>query len=219
MRANPDATPLGLTDNVDEMNPGTLDDAVAELATRRRQSWEAGALAAVTGLLAVAAGLLAPRFTLALAAGAAVELLLAGSALFRRRNLLGRLAVQRSAYVIPEVKRYGCRFARLDRRRQLALSIRSLLDERRRRGTVCLPERVEAYAHELDALAAELLSPATEVDPPSAVACFRLLTEGVESPLYNPQLPVDDLGLVLSRIRAGIHRSADGGGRELTHAA
>ena len=56
----------------------------------------------------------------------------------------------------------------------------------------------------LRALAGDLAAPTAAIHPPSAVACRRLLTHAVESPLYNPRLPADDLALALKRIRAGI---------------
>jgi hypothetical protein len=53
-------------------------------------------------------------------------------------------------------------------------------------------------------LAHELAAPAARVEPATAVACRRLVTRPVESPLYNPNLPEEDLRALLLRIRAGI---------------
>jgi hypothetical protein len=42
------------------------------------------------------------------------------------------------------------------------------------------------------------------VQPATAVACRRLVTHPVQSPLYNPNLPEEDLAALLLRIRSGI---------------
>ena len=60
-------------------------------------------------------------------------------------------------------------------------------------------------------LARDLLSRATFLDPPSSVACRRLLTHAIETPLYNPDIPPDDVVVAIRRIRGGFRpRSRDG---------
>jgi hypothetical protein len=42
----------------------------------------------------------------------------------------------------------------------------------------------------------------------SAARCLRLLSDGGESPLLNPAVPVEDLRAALLRIQCGICRAA-----------
>ncbi len=180
--------------------------AAALLAAQRRRAFEAVGLAGGVGVLAVLASLFLPALLPALVAGAAAEALIALVAFSRRRGRIARLALDPVAYEIPEVERFGSRLTRPSERKKLARSIRSFLDEPHSVGAVYLPDRVAAYADELDALSRDLLSPA-DVEPASMVACLRLLTEGAESPLYNPKLPAPELGAALRRIRSGIRRT------------
>ena len=70
--------------------------------------------------------------------------------------------------------------------------------------SLCLGDRVALVADELEALACTLVTPGGSVKAPSVVACRRLLTNMVDSPLYNSGLPVDDLYDAVNRIRAGM---------------
>ena len=72
--------------------------------------------------------------------------------------------------------------------------------------------RAAIYGQQLETPARELASPAARVEPAMAVACRRLLTRPVESPLYNPNLPEEDLRALLLRIRAGISHGDLAGG-------
>ena len=188
------------------MNARATERATLVLRRKRRRTVESAALAAASAALALVAALFSLALAAALGIGAAFELGLAVLAFLGRRELIGRLALQPDAYVLPEVKRYGCRLVRPRERERLARGIMSALDEAQssQPHSLLLPERLVTYASELEALARELLSPAAHVQPTSAVACLRLLTRGVESPLYNPNLPPEDLGSILYRIRAGI---------------
>lgn len=89
-------------------------------------------------------------------------------------------------------------------RRELVARLAEVVADSYTPHSLYLGDRVALVAHELEALARELASPARSVAPASAVACRRLLTHMTESPLYNPRLPVDDLHVALRRIRAGI---------------
>ena len=55
----------------------------------------------------------------------------------------------------------------------------------------------------LEALAAELEDDELTLDPAPAVMCKRLLTDFVESPLFDPALPPEELRSRVRRIRAG----------------
>ena len=121
-----------------------------------------------------------------------------------RRERIERLALDPSAYAIPEVARFGARVCALRERRRLAAFIDAVVHERGHPLELHLVVRVGRYAPQLETLASELASPAARVEPATAVACRRLLTRPVESPLYNPNLPEEDLRALLLRIRAGI---------------
>jgi hypothetical protein len=173
-----------------------------ELARKRRRSVEAAALALVTLLLAAGARLVLPQLFVPLLIGGLLEILIAISSVLDRRYVIQELAADPRAYVIPEVERYGSRFTRLPARQRMASWINHVLAEATLPGTLLLPERVERYALELHSLAKELASPAVQFSPATAVQCLRLLACIVDSPLYNPNLPAEDLGVALSRIRA-----------------
>jgi hypothetical protein len=181
-----------------------IDDTAERIRDLRRQTLEALVLAAVCLGLAGAAFTFAPALTLALAAGAAFELLVAAVCFLSRRGTLGRLALDPAAYEIEAVRRYGARLARPREREVLARGIQSMLKDALAPGTLYLGDRVVYYARELDALARDLLSPAVRVHPVSVARCRALLTEAAESPLYNPRLPAEDLAAVLRGIRAGM---------------
>lgn len=172
-----------------------------ERSRRRAERW----LAASVVVLGIAFG--AAPFSLALAismaAGAALELALAGALWLYRRERVERLALDPAAYVIPDVARFGRRLCGLGERRRLAASIRSLVTERQPLD-LHLVGRAGQFAQPLEVLAHELAAPTACVEPATAVACRRLLTRPVESPLYNPNLSDEDLTALLLRIRAGI---------------
>ena len=58
-------------------------------------------------------------------------------------------------------------------------------------------------AEEMEALAAELEDDELTLDPVSAVMCKRLLTDFMESPLFDPARPSEELRSRVRRIRAG----------------
>ena len=174
----------------------------------RRRSLEALALAVAAGMLAAVLVALSARFAVALGVGALLQATLAFAYVLARRALIGRLATEPAAYGIEDVRRYGLSVANQTERDRLAQWIRTILTETAHPGTLYLADRVATYASELDVLARELLSRATFLDPPSAVACRRLLTHAIESPLYNPEIPPDDVVVVIRRIRGGFRPSS-----------
>lgn len=179
-----------------------LERAAKELAARRRRTREAIVLAGIALTLAGLLGPVSRPVGIAFLAGSGVEACVAAVAALGRRELISRLALEPQAYVLPEVERYGATVA--SQRERLAAWLVEILVDAAHPGTIYLPDRVARHAGELRSLARELAAPDAAVRPPSAVACRRLLTHAVESPLYNPRLPADDLALALNRIRAGI---------------
>jgi hypothetical protein len=193
------------------MNARELEAMVATLGRRRRRSLHALVVAAVVAAVALALAFVSTRAALALAAGAAAEVLIAGGLWLSRRELIERLALDPDAYAIPDVARFGARIAAPRERERIAALLQSVVKEPERPQSFHLRHRARIYARELEAVARELAAPATSVEPPVAVACRRLLTRPVQSPLYNPNLADEDLAALLLRIRAGMAAPARSG--------
>jgi len=163
-------------------------------------------LVAGLGVAGVAAAV-APssvRLALALAAGALLAFTIAAIAWWWRAERVERLALDPDAYAIPAVAEFGTRICAMRERRRLAAFIHALTRERGHPLDLHIGARAASCALQLEAIAHELASPAVRVDPAIAVACRRLLTRPVESPLYNPNLTEEDLRALLVRIRAGL---------------
>jgi hypothetical protein len=188
------------------MTAADLDQAANGLRRRRRRAREATALAVASSGLALAAAGVWPRLALPLAVGAAFQILVAGGWVVTRRDQIARLAVEPAAYVLADVERYGRRLTQPRQRARLAAWLAEIVAEAPNPWSLYLPDRVALFRGELAALAGELAMPTLCVEPASAAACRRLLTHAVESPLYNPRVPADDLRRALELIRAGIER-------------
>jgi hypothetical protein len=87
----------------------------------------------------------------------------------------------------------------MDHRRTFAALIRSTVTQ----PGPAVAARLDAVAQELEALASELEDDRLALDPACAVACRRLLSDLVESPLLNPALPAQDLRSRVRQIRSG----------------
>ena len=172
-----------------------VDEASARLRELRQEEWDDLGLAALALALAVAAtqvhaALAVPLFLGALAVGA-----FGMRALWRRWDLLERLAGERDAYVISEVLAFASREATMERRHSFAALIRGRL-------RAPIEGRVIAAAEEFEALASELDDDELALDPAGAVACMRLLSDLAESPLLNSALPPEDLRARVRQIRS-----------------
>lgn len=163
------------------------------------------------GELAVAASALAgsvvateviPALAAPLFVGGLVVGILGARAMWRRWDLLERLSGERDAHVISEVRAFASREATMERRRSFAALVRSGVQEAR----LASDARVLAVAEELDALASELEDGELALDPASAVACMRLLSDVPGSPLLNRALPIEDLRSRVLQIRCGFTR-------------
>ena len=86
----------------------------------------------------------------------------------------------------------------MERRQRHAASLRNTLE----RPGLLYEARLLAAA-ELEALASELDDEELELDPACAVACMRLLSDVVTSPLLNSALPPQDLRSRVVQIRSG----------------
>lgn len=177
----------------------TVDDAAGRLRELRYEEWGDFGLGMLAIGLAATATEVRPPLALPLFLGGLAVWALGVRALWRRWDLVDRLADDSDAYVISDVLAYASREATMDRRRTFAAMVR---------GMVCHPgaaleARVQAAAEELEALASELEDEDLALDPASAVACLRLLSDLTHSPLLNPALPPEDLRSRVFQIRSG----------------
>jgi hypothetical protein len=181
-----------------------VDEAAQRLRDLRREEWEDILLAAFAVGLALAATALRPSLAMPLFLGGVCAAVLGVRALWRRWDLVERLAGERDAHTIAEVRSFAASHATLDRRRSYAALIRARLAP----SAAASEPLAAAAADELVALACELEDADLDLDPACAVACRRLLTDLVESPLLNPALPPEELRSHVRRIRAGFEPRA-----------
>jgi hypothetical protein len=176
-----------------------VDDAAARLRELRREEWEDLGLAALALGLAIGAAQVRPSLALPLFFGGVAVGFLGLRALWRRWDLVERLAGERDAYVLPEVLERASREATIERRQTFAALIRSAF----RQPVLGFEARLTAAAEELEALASELEDEALVLEPASAVACARLLSDVAGSPLLNRELPPELLRSHVRQIRTG----------------
>jgi hypothetical protein len=181
------------------MHARAIDDAGARLQELRHEGWQDLALALLTLGLAVGAAELAPSLAVPLFSGGVVIGVLGIRAYWRHWDLVDRLAGERDAYSIAEVLSYASRETTMERRRTFAALIRQHVEPSD--GEAQAP--VDQAASELEALADELEDDGLALDPASAVACLRLVSDPTMSPLLNPALPREALRFSARRIRAG----------------
>jgi hypothetical protein len=176
-----------------------VDAAEARLRELRYEEREDLGLAALALGLAVAATQVRPALAVPLFLGGLAVGALGVRALWRRWDLVERLAGERDAYVISEVLAFASREATMERRHSFAAFIRSTVRQPR----LACEARVIATVEELEALASELDDGELALDPVCAVACMRLVSDLTESPLRNPAIPPEELRSRVRLIRAG----------------
>ncbi|MGD0456063.1 MAG: hypothetical protein ABSB69_20960 [Solirubrobacteraceae bacterium] len=157
--------------------------------------------------LGVASLIWAPGMTAALMISAAVCAVAAAWTNDVRVEYLERLAIDRDAYQIPAVRRFGERLVAPAERRRLAAGLLCAVERASGHFGLAAPARLDACAGELCDVARQLHDRRTDIAPTSAAACRRLLGRAAESPLYNEDLPPEDLTAALYRIKAGITSS------------
>jgi hypothetical protein len=181
------------------MNARAVEEAAARLRELRFEEWGDFVLGALALGLASTAAELRPAWALPFLIGGSAGWVLGMRALWRRWDLVDRLAGERDAYTISEVLAYAARETTMDRRQSFAALIRVIARE----PGPALEWRVRAVADDLDGLAAELEDDELVLDPASAIACRRLLSDLAASPLLNPALPAEDLRSRVLQIRSG----------------
>jgi hypothetical protein len=176
-----------------------VDEASWRLRELHREQRQDLALAALSLGLAAAATLARPALSVPLLVGGLALGALGVRALWRHWDLVDRLAGERDAYVIPEVRAYAAREAAMERRHGCAAFIR---------GGLTQPGLVPgwhggAVTEELEALASELDDAELALDPPSAVACSRFVRDLAESPFLDPAPSPELLRWRVRQIRSG----------------
>lgn len=174
-----------------------VDDAAARLRELRREEREDLGLGALAFALAVAASEIRPGLAMPLFLGGLAVGALGLRALWHRWDLVDRLAAERDASVIPEVRAYASRQATMERRHDFAASIRSALTQ------LDLSCHAATPVDELEALASELEDDKLAFEPACAVACTRLLGDTGANPFLNPAMRPEELRSRVRQIRAG----------------
>jgi hypothetical protein len=182
--------------------------AAESLARTRQFFLHSLVLAALTVVAAGAAAIWLPTATFPLAVLGGIEFVVVMGAHYAERDLIQRLALDPAASLIPEIQKYHTRLGGQPARDRLAASINSLIADTRLPYTICLADRVALVEDELRLLARELATPEIPVQSRSLVTCARLLSHGVESPLFNPGVPIEQLHTTLFRIRIGVGKRA-----------
>ena len=192
--------------------PQSLSAASAQLAALRRRmiqtlEWFA-ALAVLTVVLVFTES---TALAGSVAAGAITALVICGLAIDERRRLLLSLVAVGDANSIPEVGAFAERLAHDPaERRRVAASLRTAARAGQLGGAgyrapmVVASGRVAHVAPRLLALADAFGDQRVSVSPPAVALCRRLLSDGVGSPLYNPNLSERELDRVLAVVEAGV---------------
>jgi hypothetical protein len=184
------------------MHARALEEAETQLVALRNEEVQRVALSAVAlGASLVATAVYEP-LVIPLFVGGLAMVVLGIGVIWRRWDLLDRLADDRDAYGIPAVRAYATRDARMDRRLGHAALIRSWVHQPDLPAGAWIVE----FAEGLEELARELEDADLELDPACALACRRLVSDPTVSPLLNHALPRDDVGSAIVRIRAGFRR-------------
>lgn len=171
-------------------------------------NWQIGA----AGTTIVATGLLPfaiawrVSYLIAIAASIILAAILAIGAHIARRRRLATMALSPELIQLPHLESERKRLQSARSRRALAAGLRRTADpiQPSRRLDPCpvLLDRVAAVRAQLLELANDLEQTQTP-DPACVALLHELLTNG-SSPLYNPNVPADDLHTALAHARAGL---------------
>jgi hypothetical protein len=89
----------------------------------------------------------------------------------------------------------------MERRWDFAVALRYWVDE----PMIACGARIAAVAGDIRALAVELEDDELEFEPTAGVACMRLVSDPVSSPLLNADVPARELRSRILQIRDGFH--------------
>jgi hypothetical protein len=175
-----------------------VDEAARRLRDLRQDEWLDLGLGALAFGLAVAATELYPPLALPLFVGGVAASCLGVRALWLRWDLVDRLAAERDAHSIAEVRAYAAREASPDRRRAFAAGIRARLADPRLAAGLG-----QAATTELQSLARELEDAGLALDPVSAVVCARLVDDAGPGGLLQPDVRGQELCARVRAVRSG----------------
>jgi hypothetical protein len=181
-----------------------LQEAEARLVELHHEELHRIALSAVALGGSLTATVVYPPLAFPLLVGGLAIWILGIGAVWRHWDLVDRLADDEDSYLIPEIRAYAARDAGMNRRLGHAALIRSWT----RHPELAADTRIAEFAEQLEELAGELEHADLELDPGCALACRRLLTDPMVSPLLNRALPHEDVGSFVVRIRAGFRHRA-----------
>ena len=160
---------------MESMHARAVEEAAVRLGELRREEWGDLGLAAGTLALSVAAAWAGSALTLPLFLGGLFVTARGVRALWRRWDLVERLAGERDAYVIADVLARARRDASIEQRERYASGIRMWLEQAEGRYAA----HVSVAREDLEALAAELEDHDLDLDPACAVLCGRLFHDEV----------------------------------------
>jgi hypothetical protein len=186
------------------MTARELERAGRILERKHRRAREAAGAAAVCAVLMAVTAPLSLTAGLACLAGAVAASTMALANVVSRRDLIRRLALDPHAHAIGAVRDYGLRLVSPAERQKLAAWLYEIVREATVPGNWYLADRVSQHSAQLELLASEFASSWLRIRPVSAAACLHLLTHGPDSPLYNPDIPAEELSTRIERIRMGI---------------
>jgi hypothetical protein len=199
LRLVPDGTTRRIADSCVVMYARAVEEASTRLRELRHEQWGSLGVGGLALLLAVGATQVYQPLAVPLFVGGVGVGILGVRALWRRWDLLERLAGERDAQTIEDVRAYAAREATAERRRSYAALIRMTLTE----PSLAAEARVSAAAEVLEELASELEDESLALDPACAVACMRLLTDPEASPLLSAARPPEELRSRVLQIRSG----------------
>lgn len=187
---------------------GAADPEAAQRHLALLTNWQTGA----AGTAIVATGLLPfaiawrVSYLIAIAASIIPAAILAIGAHIARQRRLATMALSPELVQLPDLESERKRLQSVRSRRALAAGVRRTADpiQPSRRLDPCpvLVDRVAAVRAQLFELADDLEQTQTP-DPACVALLHELLTTG-SSPLYNPNVPADELHTTLARARAGL---------------
>jgi hypothetical protein len=190
------------------MNAREVEASAHDLARRRGRIRDSLAFAAGCAVVALIAAPFALELATAFGAGALTGVAAAVFSVLGRQDRIAQLALDPLAHELPEVARYADRLTGQLERERLAQWIIEIVSEAAQvPDSWYLSGRVVFYANELAELGEALADPLIQIRPASAAALHLLLTQAVDSPLYNPAIPADHLAAIIANIRLGMTRA------------
>jgi hypothetical protein len=191
------------------MNAREVEATAYDLSRRRKRIRESLGFATGCAIVAAAAAPFALGVATAFAAGAVTGILVAMFGALGLQDRIAQLALDPLAHELPEVSRYANRLTgQLERERLAQWIVEMVTEAAHIPDSWYLSGRVISYADELAELSEALADPRAQIRPASAAALHLLLTQAVDSPLYNPAVPDDQLPAIIANIRLGITRSS-----------